>query len=95
MRETKAIECDDGPANATGTYFGVPQKQGQQLKIDDIAQLLCDGVTILVKVIGIEDEDITGTILDFENSDAESINGVTCEDDVRFKRNKVQGWHRP
>lgn len=63
--------------------------------IGDVARLSCVGIVVLVQVGQIEGEYVVGTVLGFENSDAESIGGVECSDDVRFHYIKVQDWHRP
>lgn len=94
MKEVKTIDCSDSKTKASGAYFGVIPKHEQQLMIGDVVRLSCE-VTVLVKVQRIEGDEITGTVLDFENSDAESINGIVPDDDVRFSRKKVQDWHRP
>lgn len=94
MDEIKTIECHDGPANPTGVYLGeVPPKDAQRLMVGDIALLSCS-VPVLVDVMSIDGDDITGKVRGFENTDADSINGVALGDVVRFKPKKVQNWHR-
>ena len=95
MKEVKTIECEKGFASATGTYFGVPPKHEQQLMIGDVAELRCEDVTVMARIALIDGNDITGTIVEFEDLDAESINGVALGDDVRFKRDNLKGWKRP
>lgn len=94
MKAVKTIECEDGFANPTGTYFGVPAKHEQQLMIGDFALLQCKGVTVLVKVAHIDGIDITGTIDTFEDTDDDSIGGIALGDNVLFQRHKLRGWQR-
>jgi hypothetical protein len=76
---------------ATGTYFGCPKKP-ERLEVGNIAQLQCDGITVLVNVTKIHDDEITGTIHSFENYDEASLNGVYQGDCVQFSFCKVHGW---
>lgn len=94
MNEVKTIDCIDIKKEASGAYFGEVPMDEQHLMVGDIAQLSCE-VIALVKVQRIDGEEITGNVLGFENSDADSIDGIVPGDDVRFGRNKVHDWHRP
>ena len=94
MKEAKTIDCNDSKKEASGAYFGEVPKHQQHLMVGDIVHLSCE-VTVLVRVQRIDGEEITGNVLGFENSDADSINDIVPGDDVRFGRNKVHGWHRP
>jgi len=93
MKEIRIFDCDDRPMvrTATGTYFGNPPKP-EKLRVGDIAELLCNGVTVLVTVTSINDRGIVGTLFGFENFDGDSINGFTEGDEIQFDLQKVLGW---
>ena len=93
MKEPKIIDCDDHPHPATGTYTGSPQKP-EALQVNDLAALICHGITVLVTVTDIKGDTITGIVRYFENYDEENLDDVMKEDMVQFERKKIQSWQR-
>lgn len=64
------------------------------LCIDDKVELICDGVSVLVKVIKIGGDIVFDSVFSFEDYDPGSLNGVERGDILKFPYNKIHGWSR-